>query len=446
MPKVDMDMAAGTLAVWHVAEGETVVAGAPLFDIETEKAAMEVEAPATGRLLHVIAAPGARIDVGAPVAWIYGEDEAVGDRPGIEVVPLPAAKPVETQPPQPAPEAASKDADRPPRRRTVEPVERFGGAGPAEPTGARYERPEEAEPDKLRATPAARRLAREAGFALDGRTGSGPRGRLQARDIAPDRPAVPALGLHVSRRAGTGAPLLLLHGFAADSAGWAPFERALPPDLPLLRIDLPAHGNSPRTPLRGFPDLLRALTRAFDDATDGPVHLLGHSLGGGLALGLADIRPRRIASLTLLAPAGLGPEIDGAALAGIARATQAESLAPWLKRLTATPDGVSWDFVRAAMRARTDPELRDAQVALAGALFPDGTQAFDLRAALARVDAPTAIVWGRDDAILPWRQALAAPGESALHLLHGIGHLPHVECPDRLAGIVARHIGRTPRC
>ena len=58
MPKVDMDMETGKLSVWHVAEGELVSKGAPLFDIETDKAAMEVESPATGRLRNIVVAPG----------------------------------------------------------------------------------------------------------------------------------------------------------------------------------------------------------------------------------------------------------------------------------------------------------------------------------------------------------------------------------------------------
>ena len=55
MPKVDMDMESGKIAAWHVAQGGAVEKGAALFDIETSKAAMEVEAPATGILHHVIA-------------------------------------------------------------------------------------------------------------------------------------------------------------------------------------------------------------------------------------------------------------------------------------------------------------------------------------------------------------------------------------------------------
>ncbi|MEO0388770.1 MAG: biotin/lipoyl-containing protein, partial [Pseudomonadota bacterium] len=75
MPKVDMDMASGKLIAWHVAEGQRVARGDVLFDIETDKAAMEVEAEASGTLYHPIA-PGTDVVIGAPVAWLYEEGEA----------------------------------------------------------------------------------------------------------------------------------------------------------------------------------------------------------------------------------------------------------------------------------------------------------------------------------------------------------------------------------
>jgi len=81
LPKVDMDMSHGTLAVWHVAEGDSVTKGTALFDIETDKAAMEVEAPATGTLHHLMAAPGDKVPVGDVVAYIYPPGMAVGPRP-----------------------------------------------------------------------------------------------------------------------------------------------------------------------------------------------------------------------------------------------------------------------------------------------------------------------------------------------------------------------------
>ena len=423
LPKVDMDMTHGTFAVWHVAEGELVKQGAPLFDIETDKAAMEVEAPATGRLHHISAKPGDKIPVGTIVAWIYPEGIAVG---------LPPA----------AVKAAPKTL---PNVKAGVPVQASDSAeAPA--TLAK------------RATPAARKAVRDSGLTLAVVAGTGPLGRVQYGDVtgllaqrsahvAPETTAAPGWRresgpLNVSRRKGHGIPVVLLHGFTSDSQSWAPLEKALGPTRPLVRIDLPGHGKSPKRHVRSFQDLSRMIVEAFDEATRDveAVHIVGHSLGAALALALADLRGRRIASLTLIAPAGLGPEIDAAALNGIVRASRVESLAPWLRKLTATPEGISDDYARAAMRSREDASLRACQADMASALFPDGVQAFDLRAALQRIDLPIQILWGRSDHIFPSAHGILADGEFALHLLTGAGHIPQIECPDRVARITNRLI------
>ncbi len=409
LPKVDMDMTHGTLAVWHVAEGAMVQQGAPLFDIETDKAAMEVEAPATGRLHYITAKIGDKVPVGSTIAYIYPEGLAAGQAP------------LKTS----APEVVAP------------PVKIATGQG-------------------TRATPAARKAVRDNGMTLDTVKGTGPLGRIQQADVVGqravhERPAdVQAFSdwnhepgsLHISRRQGTGKPIVLLHGFTADSQSWAPLEKALGIGSPLLRIDLPGHGKSPKRHVNNFQDLARMVVEAFDDATrdSEDIHLVGHSLGAALALALADIRPRRVASLTLIAPAGLGPEVDAAALNGIVRASRVESLAPWLRRLTATPDGISDDYARAAMRARSDAQLRACQSDMAQALFPDGVQSFDLRPALKRAECPLQIVWGRSDHILPHAHGIQADGEFALHLLTGAGHIAQIECPDRVARIINRMI------
>ncbi len=412
LPKVDMDMTHGTLAVWHVAEGDLVTQGAALFDIETDKAAMEVESPGTGRLHGITAQPGDKVPVGSIIAMIYAEGEVVADTPAPK-----APQPVTVADPTPIVPAA------------------LG--------------PQPIRTDAVLATPAARAAARAAGVALADVPGTGPRGRIQRDDVrALDQPSrtpahwTPQPGpLHVSHRKGSGTPLVMIHGFTADSQSWAPLEKALGAGQPLIRIDLPGHGRSPRRHVSSFADLARMLVEAFDDATRAtePVHLIGHSLGAALALAIADIRPRKIASLSLIAPAGLGPEIDAAALTGIVRASRVESLAPWLRRLTATPAGISDDYARAAMRLRQDPALRAAQTDLADVLFPDGVQSFDLRPALGRLTLPTCIIWGREDHILPPAHATRTPSDAALHLLQDAGHVPHLECADKVARIIARH-------
>ena len=147
MPKVDMDMARGKFALWHVKEGGAVEKGAPLFDIETDKSAMEVESPAAGRLHHVTAKPGQEIDVGATIAWIFAEGEAVGEK---------AARPAEPD------KAATAIVSA-----KLETVSFFS----ATPSG------------KVAATPLARRLARLSGLDLSSVNGTGPRQRVQKADV-----------------------------------------------------------------------------------------------------------------------------------------------------------------------------------------------------------------------------------------------------------------------
>ena len=439
LPKVDMDMSHGTLATWHVAEGEAVAKGAALFDIETDKAAMEVEAPASGVLHHIMAQPGDKVPVGSVVAYIYPAGAAVGPRPSGPSAQVAEAADTAKQPSPAAPSA-------------TEPVKAVSAA--ASVAVSAVISPAGASP---RATPAARAAARKAGIPLSQVAGTGPRGRIQRDDIAqftlpqadaPHAPAVAAVWtpeagkLHVTMRKGTGTPLLMLHGFTADSQSWAPLEKALGGDRPLIRIDLPGHGRSPRRRIGSFAELARQVVEAFDEACrdHDRIDILGHSLGGALALALADIRPRRVRSLALIAPAGLGPEINAQALAGITRASRAESLAPWLRLLTATPEAISDDYAKAAMRLRADAELRACQADLAGVLFPDDVQPFDLRPALSRVECPATLIWGRKDHILPWRQSISVHGDFALHLLADAGHVPQIECPDRVARILRLHL------
>ncbi len=427
LPKVDMDMTHGTLAVWHVAEGEMVAKGAALFDIETDKAAMEVEAPASGVLTSISASPGDTVAVGTVVALIYAEGELAA-RSSLTAAIIA----------QPAQMAAETSAMVTPVATLPPPVV----ASPATVTP--------------RATPAARDAARKAGRVLAEITGTGPLGRIQRDDVptstqvpGPDlapRGWTPQPGpLNIRRRKGDGPTLVMLHGFTADNQSWAPLERAFGPGPALIRIELPCHGKSPLRRITGFASLARMMVDAFDEATRdlGPVHLIGHSLGGAVAIAIADVRPRRVASLNLIAPAGLGPEIDAVTLMGIIRAKKPESLGPWLRRLTANPDAVSDSYVEAAMRARSDAAMCAAQADMTDAIFADGTQTFDLQAALHRLTAATKIIWGRQDRIIPCRHATAHRTDAAIHLLDGAGHIPQLDCPDRLARVIGLG-GHTP--
>ena len=401
---------------WHKKPGDSVSAGELVVTVETAKAATEIEAPTSGILADIRAQIGEEVAIGTVLGTIR---DGAAENP-----PATAAATV-----APAPRAAAVPSVLP-------------AAPPAAASG----------PARVNASPLARRIAAHRGVDLSAITPSSPSGRIKLRDVDacthahPAPAAAPvraASGVNLTRRGnGTGTPFVFLHGFGADGFSWQPLLATLGADHAAVLVDLPGHGRSPADAGAGsFENLAAAVAQALIEAGIEECHLVGHSLGGGVAIALAEAGHIALRSLTLIAPAGLGPEIDGDFLSGFSRATRVESLRPWLLRLFADPSIVSPGYVQATLKARGE-DLRQAQSDLAGRLFPDGTQAGEMRAALRRVAVPQKIIWGESDRIIPMRHALGAGPEAAIHLLPNVGHMPHVEAP----ATVARLILQNARC
>ena len=260
MPRVDMDMTSGRMGRWHAAEGAHVVKGATLFEIETDKAAMEVDAPASGVLKFVAASEGDVLPVGACIGWIVAEGENF---------------------------VAGRSSHAP----TSVAAAVGGRSVRAAPSERRRLRSRVA--SRPRATPAARRMARERGLRLESVKGSGPAGAFSGATSRPRRAlcdAVASCDAAVHRvwlQRGEGAPIVFLHGFGADLNGWRPVHRLLPETRPALAIDLPGHGLSPLGEEASFEALVEAARAALIGEGVSAAHLIGHSLGGAVAVALS---------------------------------------------------------------------------------------------------------------------------------------------------------------
>lgn len=152
MPKLGLTMTEGRVGRWLKAPGDLVQAGEPILEVETEKLTVEVEAPASGILAHVLAEEGSTLPVSAPLAVITAPDETID----LETL-------VPSQQPAPAGSAAPARATAP---STGAPTTSASDAG-----------------GELRATPAARKLARDHGIDLRLVRGTGPGGRITAEDV-----------------------------------------------------------------------------------------------------------------------------------------------------------------------------------------------------------------------------------------------------------------------
>ena len=433
MPRVDMDMATGRMGRWHVAEGGRVEKGETLFEIETDKAAMEVDAPASGVLKFIAASEGDVLPVGTRIGWIVAEGESFAP-------PQPS--------PQPSPHSPSKDG-----RSSECPIGSGGAVSPPaipSPPGrgwrdspsrdgrpiGRPMAPDEGE--RPRATPAARRMARERGLRLEAMTGSGPGGRVQLRDVD-ERGGREASHSNVHRlwlARGEGAPLVFLHGFGADLNGWRPVHRLLRETRAALAIDLPGHGLSPLGDEASFEALVEAARAALIEEGVGVAHLVGHSLGGAVAAALAHEPGVRALSLMLIAPAGLGPETNAAFFDGFLLADDEAALRPWLDMLAADPAALGSALARTTLRLRRERPLVAEQRRLAEAIFAGGRQTIDIRGLLAAPQAPVKIVVGLEDRIAPPQHVESLSGLIALHRFAHIGHMPHLEARREVARLI----------
>ncbi len=153
LPRLGQGMEAGTVTKWLKSEGETVAKGEPLFEIDTDKVTQEVESDFDGVLLKIALAEG-EAPVGQTIAWIGKEGEEVA---------------AET----PAPKA--KEVAREPERQLVSDTKVSDTS--ASSNGGR-----------IKASPLARRIARERGVDLSALRGTGPDGRIVAEDVERGRP------------------------------------------------------------------------------------------------------------------------------------------------------------------------------------------------------------------------------------------------------------------
>lgn len=399
-------MDSAVIVSWTVEPGAPVRAGEVVAVVETAKAATEIEADRDGVLLRILAPVGAEVEIGS-VLGLIGEPGDGADA-GLSPISGPAASPAPAG--REPPDAAARRA----------------------------------------ASPLARKLARQAGLVLDGVIGSGPGGRIKARDVGTAlaegsrararEHVVATMRTGSSAAASAGVPIVLIHGFGANRGSWNSLRASLGEECPCLTFDLPGHGRAPRAEIASLEQLAASVGAELEAAKVERCHLVGHSLGGAVAALLAESPDLRVGSLTLIAPAGLGPDIDGRFLDGFLRARSADSLTPWLERLVADRASLPPSFCEAALRERSRPDLLPAQADIAGRLFPDGTQAITIRACLGRLTMPVTVIWGREDRIVPVSHAADLPGHVALHRLPGTGHMPHVEAPELTARLVMRTV------
>jgi pimeloyl-ACP methyl ester carboxylesterase len=266
----------------------------------------------------------------------------------------------------------------------------------------------------------------------------------------------------VYRVAGEGSPVVLIHGMLNSSSHWQDVAAGLAADHLVIAPDLIGHGDSaaPRgdyslgAHAASIRDLLAAI--GIDRAT-----IVGHSLGGGVAMQFFYQFPQRTERLVLVSSGGLGREVSPllrtAALPGV-QALMSLTIGPravaamWAvgarMRARGLSSGVYVQAVARALRPLQSADARSAFLHTLRAVIDVHGQRVSARDRLYLLESmPTLIVWGERDNTIPLAHGQAAhraiPG-SVFRTIPGVAHFPHLEDAAALAELMREFIATTP--
>jgi pyruvate dehydrogenase E2 component (dihydrolipoamide acetyltransferase) len=222
--------------------------------------------------------------------------------------------------------------------------------------------------------------------------------------------------------------VVLVHGYGGDKNSWLFVQQPLAEEgRRTIALDLPGHGASTKDVGDGSLQTFTETVSGFLDALGiGRAHLVGHSLGGAVVAAVAKAGPGKVASLTLIAPAGFTPEVDAEYLRGFAAASSRRELKPLVGRLFADEALVTRQLVDDLLRYKRLDGVDKALTAVLGTLLGEGDrQAIDTPALLEGVDVPVTIVWGASDRIVPLPDGVQLTRVEA-------GHMPQMEAPGEV--------------
>lgn len=237
---------------------------------------------------------------------------------------------------------------------------------------------------------------------------------------------------------GEGLPLVLVHGLCADLNSWMFNHPILAEGRRVIALDLPGHGASSKDVGDGSLGFFAGCLSVFLDALGiERAHIVGHSLGGAVAVAFALEHPDRVASLGLIAPAGLAADINGGFLNEMIGAEKRRGARLALTQLVDDPDLVSRDMIEQFLRYKRTDGVPAALAVISGAMFDGDRQKTVFTDDLSKIETPVLCIWGDKDQVIPPSHADKLPAGATVYRFDHVGHLPHMEKAAQVNALLA---------
>lgn len=251
-------------------------------------------------------------------------------------------------------------------------------------------------------------------------------------------------GITIKPLGGEGADVVLIHGFAADRLSWLGTSPALMERARVHALDLPGHGDATGVPMvdASPAGIAGQVADALRESGIGRTHLVGHSLGAALAMLMALSEPQRVASLTLIAPPGLGGGIDHDFLARYPELEGPEEVTALLQRLVFRPKLINRYTVQRVIEQLAKPGAREALRRISAGLAEHEAGLAEAARQISLTEMPRLLIFGTEDRINPPDMAgIDYFGRERL-LIQGAGHLPHIEAAREVNSAIADFLAR----
>jgi pyruvate dehydrogenase E2 component (dihydrolipoamide acetyltransferase) len=235
-----------------------------------------------------------------------------------------------------------------------------------------------------------------------------------------------------------GVPFVLIHGYGGDLNNWLFNQEPLAETHTTYAIDLPGHGGSSKDVGAGDLKAMAAAVAGWMAALKiDRAHVVGMSMGGGVALQFTAANPDKVASLSLVCPVGIGPDISMEYINGFVEASRGKKLEPFLQMLVANPALVTRDMIEDVLKYKRIDGVDAALKKMRDVMFAGGKQAASLRDAIGKVKAPVQVIFGGKDRIIPAKHAEGLPGNVKVHVFPDAGHMVHMEATSDVNKLIA---------